>query len=76
MGSKAVAEYLRDKIDIPDDPKHAWKKINRWRKRKWIPVLIQPNGRPYIIEDEFEVFWRDFTKRYKGKAGGNRIKMK
>lgn len=67
IGRKAMIEYLRPFLDLSDDLTIAWNKVRRWRRRYGLPVAVQPNGKPYIDEADFEMYWARFMKKRAGK---------
>ena len=63
IGRKAIIEYLRPYLDLPEDLKTAWQKVRRWRLRYGLPIESQPNGKPYVDQGVFLEYWSKFSKR-------------
>ncbi|HNY71664.1 MAG TPA: hypothetical protein PKH14_12835 [Syntrophorhabdus sp.] len=62
IGRKAIISFLQPYLDLPNKPEYAWQKIKRWRKRYALPIETQPNGKPYIDESVFFLYWCNFQK--------------
>lgn len=67
IGRKAIIAYLRPYLDLPDSLEFAWRKILRWKQRYGLPVESQPNGKPYVDQAVFLLYWSRFQKRRVGK---------
>ena len=73
IGRKAIILFLRPYIGLSNDHDVAWNMVRRWRKHQGLGDIIrsQPNGRPYIDEAEFEMWWQKFLERSSGFKGGS-----
>lgn len=63
IGRKGIIAYLTPFLDLSDDQATAWNKIRRWRRRYGLPVQLQPNGKPYVDEAVFEMYWKGFQRK-------------
>jgi hypothetical protein len=63
IGRRAIIAYLRPFIGLSWDHEVAWHKIRRWKKRYYLPIDRQPNNKPYIDENTFELYWSRFQIR-------------
>lgn len=68
IGRKAIIAFLGPYLDLVEDPVHAWVKIRRWKRRYALPIETQPNGKPYIDEGVFFLYWSKFRKTRKKKV--------
>ncbi|MGO9146121.1 MAG: hypothetical protein ACLQDF_07110 [Desulfomonilia bacterium] len=62
VGRKKIIAYLRPYLDLPENPIYAWQKVKRWRRRYSLVVETQPNGKPYIDEDFFRLWWIEYLR--------------
>lgn len=67
VGRKAIIEYLRPYLDLSEDQDIAWNKVRRWKRRYSLPVETQPNGKPYIDEAVFSLYWSRYLRALKKK---------
>jgi len=67
IGRKAIIEYLRPYLDLSEDQDIAWNKVRRWKRRYSLPVETQPNGKPYIDEAVFSLYWSRYLRALKKK---------
>lgn len=78
VGRKAIIEYLRPKLALADNMIGAWSAIRRWRQNYGFDKLIRhlPNGKPYLIKADFELWWAKYreieAKRKASERGLNR----
>jgi hypothetical protein len=62
VGRKKIIAYLRPYLDLPQKHESAWQKVKRWRRHCGLPIDTQPNGKPYIDEDMFKMWWTEYLR--------------
>ncbi|OPY82484.1 MAG: hypothetical protein A4E65_00784 [Syntrophorhabdus sp. PtaU1.Bin153] len=72
VSRKAIIEYLRQPLSLPMNLAYAWRKIRRWKKRYNMRKLFHylPNGQPYILISEFELWLFEFERNHKATREG------
>jgi hypothetical protein len=63
-GRKAIIAFLTPFLEIPPSSSLfvAWQKVRRHRDKYGLPIETQPNGKPYIDEVVFFLYWKNKTK--------------
>jgi len=70
VGRKSIIEYLKTPLQLSTDQETAWKKIKRWKKSWGLSVCFHrlPNGSPYLISGEVEMWLMKFDEKQKKRA--------
>lgn len=70
VGRKAIIEYLRSPLQLGFNQDNAWKKIKRWKRSWGLSICFHrlPNGSPYLIAGEVEMWLMKFDEKQKKRA--------
>ena len=64
VGRKAIITFLAVPLGLSADPKAAWRKISRWKKRYQMTPLFHylPSGTVYMIQGELSRWLEGITR--------------
>ncbi len=65
IGRKAIIAYLRPYLGLSMNHEIAWNMIRRWKAKFKLPIETQPNRKPYIDPETFELYWLKYQERFK-----------